>query len=277
MNAYEHILATALREKVGEIAMTTDINEGREVLDRNLDAVDRYKRRWRWGTGVAVLAVAAAVVAFLWVFRPATQAKPSPAVSPSSSASSIPFHFTTSELHPNITVDLPYWAALVPDAGQGPNFSQFEQDPCGTAAACPAGKDRKIKFYSVQFMHGWQDGPRLTANPTYQNYLATWNALPSLGYGSIRDRGTTTIGGHPAQLLTFDATKKTPGFASCETEFMAPADCWGANAGRTYRVALVDMGKGIPMFFYESMNTNPAGEASMIAEFNSLLQTITFS
>lgn len=86
MNPFESTLASALRDEAQEIAMSTNLNDGRATLDRNLDNVDASGRRRRWITGLVAVAVVGAVVAVMvGVSRPTATPVP-PATSPSLSA-----------------------------------------------------------------------------------------------------------------------------------------------------------------------------------------------
>jgi hypothetical protein len=107
MNPFESTLVSALRDEAQEIAMSTDINEGREVLDHRLDHIDSRRRRWQVVGGlVAVAAVAA--LAFVAVGRP-TSAPTPPAASSSPPGSLTAPRATTVAFEPTLSWQPPAW------------------------------------------------------------------------------------------------------------------------------------------------------------------------
>ena len=58
MNAFESTIVAALRDEAQEIAMSADLNEGRDILESRLDDVDRGRRRRQIVGGLTVAAAA---------------------------------------------------------------------------------------------------------------------------------------------------------------------------------------------------------------------------
>ena len=221
MNAFERTLAAALRDEAGEIAMSTDINAGREALDDKLDNVDRGRRRWLWGVGAVLVAVAAVVLAFVVTSRPvARPAPPVDRVTPSPSAT-LAFRVETSLMTPNVTADLPYWTALASNVDQGVGYDVFDQFDCGSSP-CPSDKQLKIRFMTVKQMYRPQDGRTMTKNPSFSVYTDAWLSVMARGAATITDKISTTVGGRPAVAMTATFSQDVLGLAMCQQETDAP-------------------------------------------------------
>ena len=276
MNAFERTLAAALRDEAGEIAMSTDINAGREALDDKLDNVDRGRRRWLWGVGAVLVAVAAVVLAFVVTSRPvARPAPPVDRVTPSPSAT-LAFRVETSLMTPNVTADLPYWTALASNVDQGVGYDVFDQFDCGSSP-CPSDKQLKIRFMTVKQMYRPQDGRTMTKNPSFSVYTDAWLSVMARGAATITDKISTTVGGRPAVAMTATFSQDVLGLAMCQRETDAPTDCFYPQKARTYRLAIVDQGAGRPpTLFYESMNADNPAPSAVISEFDTWLSTVRF-
>lgn len=277
MNDLDRAIVATLQAEASEASMRTDTPGELDRLDERLDGVDRTRRRWQWGAAAAAVAVAAAVVAFVVMGRPtAAPAPPITSPTPSSPSPTIPFRAVTTSMTPNLTADLPYWAALATSGGQGVGYANYDQADCGTSA-CPSDGQRKIKMLTVVQMYRLQDGPRITRNPSYAVDLAAWEAIPSLGYGTVSDRTTTKVDGRPAVVLTVSATKDMPGLAACDSPSAPAVDCFAPQKDRTYRIAIVDQGPGEPpTLLWESTNADDPALDDVLAEFDTWLATVRF-
>ncbi len=276
MNEIERAITATMRADAQEASMKTDMFSHRVELNERLDSVDR-RRGWT-RVGLAVAAAAAVVVAGVIVVATRSQTVP-PATGPDATASptptvsASPFAFSSSDLTPDLTVDLPAWTRTSSPAS-GAGSVVFDQPGCDVDP-CPPNQALKIRMYSVLQMYRPND-TTMTRNPTYAAVLAVWDGLADLGFGTATDRSTTTVDGRPAVTMTLAMDKDAPGTAFCETPTTAAADCFFPIAGRTYRLAVVNQGQQPPTVLYESYNTGDPAADSVHAEFATWLATVSF-
>ena len=277
MTDFESTLVAALHEEAEEFSMNVDLHQAQSELEVRLDGADRGRRRMTWWS----VAAAAAAVVLIGVGIRAFQGTSTPAPigpQPSSSPTSAPFAVTTTTLTPNLRAALPGWTSTSGFLESEPGIAGWNQVDCGgTPGPCPVGKDLRLRMFSVHQMYRPQDGPRITLNPTYQQYVAHIKALPTAGVLRISSESTLTVGGRPATEFQYAALKQTPGAMSCLSEFDLALDCIaGFSGGRSARMVVVDQGKLPPTVIVLGLNTDNPQKAERFAEFQTSLGTIRF-
>jgi len=273
MNAFEQTLTTALRDHAGEIAMSTNLNDGRVALDEKLDKVDRQRRRWQWGAAAAAVAVVALVLAFVAVARPNATPQPPPVGGPTSPApEASPFHVSTSTLTPNLTVDLPAWAASAKESSEDTGVVFYSQKQC-PESTCPA--QLAVGALSVESFYRPQAGLTVSRSPSFAAYVAHLDSLAASGYATLSDRRTTTVDGRPAVTLTLQTSREIPAL-SCGLLDQPAAECWNVAPGLVVHLVVVDQGKAAaPTMFYEWQRSGTPTEAPR-AEFDRWVASVRF-
>jgi hypothetical protein len=274
MNDFASALSTALHERAQETAMSLDMQQAERQLRESIRSADRRRRIWIAVAAAAAVLVAVAGVAFAFN-RPTAQPthpKPSPTQSAHTQAR---YPANASHLTPPLTAQLPYWVAFAHDTSADVGVYLYNQERC---LPCQTGRDLKIQMYTVRYMFPLDASEIL--RPSYTAYVKAWEAVQPLGYGTVTDIATTTVGDKPATTMTVSFTKATHGLAACNELARSRTDtanCWYGVAGRTLRLAIVDQGKGQPpTLLVESSNTDNPSSAAITAEFTAWLDTVRF-
>jgi hypothetical protein len=260
--------------------MSADMQQAQRQLQDSIRSADRRRRAW-----VVVAAAAAVVVVAGLAFglnRPTAQpARPGP--SPTQPAhASVPYPLDAFMLTPPLTAQLPGWVTspntlAAKNQGEVDFGAEYCSNPTNPTALCPNGQDRAIRLLSVQYMYPL-DATKIT-EPSYAQYVNDWKAVQRLGYGTVSDITTTTVGGKPATTMTVSMTKGTFGLAQCQTATSPKVSaCYQTVPARTLHLAIVDHGSGQPpTLLFESLNTaNTADAQAVAAEFTTWLATVRF-
>ena len=110
-------------------------------------------------------------------------------------------------------------------------------------------------------------------SPPPQDYLAY--LLSQTDHGAqFTDVTTTTVGGHPATILTATTKNSLDGSLGCQEEGMAAADCFGLQPDVVLRIAVVDAGDQTILIWLR--NTVGVDEADQLEDFEQMLSTIRF-
>lgn len=274
MNDFASALSTALHEEAREIAMSADMQHAESQLQENIRSADRRRRVWVAVAAAAAFLIAVAGVAFAFNRPTAQPAHPTP--SPSQSAQpQVRYPANASQLTPPLTAQLPYWVAEAHDNSADRGVYLYNQERC---LPCQTGRDLKIQLYSVRYMYPL-DATKIL-RPSYTAYVDAWEAVQPLGYGTVTDIATTTVGGRPATTMTVNFTKSSNGLAACNEMARSRTDtvnCWYGVGGRTLRLAIVDQGTGQPpSLLVESSNTDNPNSQAITAEFTTWLNTVRF-
>ncbi len=184
MNDFESVLSTALRAEAEEISMNVDMQKAADSIDVRIDRAERRKRRQSWMVVAAAAVVIVAIVLGARLFTGRGVAQP---VSPKPTPS--PMTVTTSTMTPNFTIALPGWTRDVPLEGVESDTGQagWSQKDCSQLPTrlCPVGEDLRVRFFSVRAMYRPQDGPTVTSDPTYAQYVAYIASLPAAGAATV--------------------------------------------------------------------------------------------
>jgi hypothetical protein len=281
MNEFATALSAALHEEAKEIAMSADMQQAQRQLEDSIRSADRRRRAW-----VAVAAAAAVVVVAGLAFglnRPSAQpGRPGP--SPTQPArASVPYPLDAFMLTPPLTAQLPGWvtspnALAVKNQGNVSFGAGYCSNPTNPTALCPNGQDRAIRLLSVRYMYPL-DATKIT-EPSYAQYVNDWKAVQRLGYGTVSDVTTTTVGGKPATTMTVSLTKGTFGLAQCLTATSPKVSdpCYQTLPARTLYLAIVNHGSGQPLtLLFEGLNAANTADARAVAtEFTTWLATVRF-
>jgi hypothetical protein len=272
MNDFESMLATAMRDEAEEFSMNVDMHEGAQTLDARLDAADRSSRRstwWRIGAAAIAAAAIVALVIGVRVLGPkaggTVVAPPPPKV----------VHVTTTTLSPNVIADLPAWTASAAKANWSQDAEKWAQQLDCLPASCVNGQDHVLGILTPHFHYAPSNLNAMVVSPTYKEYVSAWDSLQANNYGTITARTTTTVAGHQAVLLSVDFTTRAAGLTACESDIQTRDECYDTAPGRSWRVAIVDVG-GHPVVFADAMNTSNPERSNLPAELDAVLATVSF-
>ena len=277
MNDFESVLSTALRAEAEEISMNVDMQKAADSIDVRIDHAERRKRRQSW---MVVAAAAVVIVAIVLGARLLTGRGAAQPVSPKPTPS--PMTVTTSTMTPNFTIALPGWTRDVPLAGIESDTGQagWSQKDCSQLPTklCPVGEDLRVRFFSVRAMYRPQDGPTVTSDPTYAQYVAYIASLPATGAATVSAPTTLTVGGRPATEFSVTPILDEPGAIACVNAFEARPDCFsGLLPGRENRLVVVDQGVGVPPTVITfGMNASNPDRAALTTEFQASLASVVF-
>lgn len=188
MNAFESTLVAALRDEAQEIAMSADLNEGRDILESRLDDVDRGRRRRQIVGGLTVAAAVVAIVGVAVLQRPSTAAPPVTGPLPTS-ASPSPTQSSSTPSPQGV------WTATVSDeqigrtltaAGLGDQTATLLEDAFGFPA--PGGTPPAVTSWTLQ----------LYVDSVY----GTLYVVPDAGDPVMLDRFAYEIGDGPSISTT---------------------------------------------------------------------------
>jgi hypothetical protein len=278
MNEFESVLSTVLRAEAEEISMNVDMQKAADSIDVRIDRAERRQRRQSW---MAVAAAAVAVVAIVLGVRIVGSRGSAESVGPPKPSSS-PMTVTTSTMTPNFTIALPGWTRDVPLAGIESDTGQagWSQKDCSQLPTrlCPVGEDLRVRFFSVRAMYRPQDGPTVTSDPTYAQYVAYIASLPATGAATVSPPTTLTVGGRPATEFSVTPILDESGAIACVNAFEARPDCYsGLLPGRENRLVVVDQGRGVPPTVITfGMNASNPDQAALTAEFQQSLASVVF-
>lgn len=275
-DTFELALAAALRDKAEEIAMSTDLNEGRARLERSLDEVDAGRRKRMWVTGALAAAAVAVVIAIAFgVSRPSAEPPATGPSTPASQSAGPSMTVSTSTLTPNLTADLPYWTAFVSPGSWVNGLIWYSEGAEGCQQGCADDKDRT--FMMVQPRTIALPGQARTSGsaPSAQQVVEAWTAVQQTGYGTVVDAPkATTVGGEPATSLTVQVDKAVAGPVGCENDLLE--SCIRVPAGRVVRVTVVDTGDPLPTVFYLVRNASNPASGAVAADLDAVVGTVTW-
>lgn len=271
MNVFESTLASALHDEAQEMAMSTDLNDGREILDNRLDDVDRGRRRWQVVGGLVAAAAAVGVVAFLAVGRPTAAPQPadpspSPTSSPSRAGSAT---FDSSEFAFPFTVRAPQWVTESMDAPTSENLRHVTWNRCENDICIG------LTFLSLSVLHEvGESSPAGRPMPSYSEYLAYLDGLVASGRATITERASRTVGGRPATVMLVTPLKLTPSGVGCEAGDGTRDDCWDFFEGVPTRMAIVDVGSANPLVMLTRTPSDNVDGSAWMAQFDPMLDTV---
>lgn len=270
MNDLDALLRRALHDEATEISMTTDMHEAEQKLDQKYRQADRRRRVLYTVGGLAAAAVLAALV--VGGLRLGTNQTAPPVTQPTVPSG---VAFTSENITPTVKATLPGWTAATDVVNEkAPTRQQFKQATECTGL-CPDGQDRGLYFFTAKQAYP-ANVATLVQDPTYDQYVALWRSLPQ-GTAVVSGVTTTTIGGRPATVMDVRFVKQVFGLVPCVTPYDAAKDCNTINAGRSWRLAIVDQGPGnAPTLMNEAWNTDNPQAAEFAAEFDSWSATVTF-
>ena len=288
MTLFESTLATALRDEAREIAMSTDLNDGLDVLEDRLDDVDRSRRRGYVVGAMVAVAVAAALVAAAVLLRPVSS--PPPATHPSPTAegrgwSSTPSSASTSAFRRPLSLRLPPLltassftdnersAYVVLAQGQG-TCSATTADPCSN------GEDAFLAILDPKSIYDPAKAPASSPMPGYAGYVSFIDSLRGPDWTQANRATTTTADGHKVTLWTVGGDGIRNGAAGCNTDIDPIEKCWGtydATAQPTVsRFAVVDVG-ATPVVMFMDLNADNPNLPEMVRQFDHMLTTVRFT
>ena len=277
MTEFELSLAQALRDEAEEIAMHTDQQLAAEELQIRFDRADRANRRRHMWYAASVVAVAALVVAAVVVFsRQASRTDGVGPTTPDKPGAGVAYAATF--MQPPLHVELPSWTKHANEDQQGTAVVIEEQPGCANATnPCPDDADLKLRLLTLRYFYRVGE-PTILQNPSYSEVVAAWEAMGTLGFASILDESSVTVGGRPATVMSLEVLREAPGSIACPFKEMPADGCPGVSAGRAVRMAVVDQAEvGLPpAFFYLSMNGDAPDRADRFAEFDAMLDTVAF-
>jgi hypothetical protein len=250
MNPFESTLVSALRDEAQEMAMSTDLNEGRDVLDNRLDDVDRGRRRWHVAGGLAAAAAAIGVIAFLAVGRPTA----APPANPTPTPSSLSNHYSSSQFALPFAMDLPAWIT------DNPGTRRNDTPAYTIWVHCP--DDSNCVGLTVTRYTNLPDKSGFAGSPmsSYTSYLAYLEDLANGGSIAITGKSETTIDGLPATSFTIEAGGDAPkGAMGCSSG----GECDDFLGSGHYVV--VDLGEGAPLSIWSRTGNRPDWVAQMDA------------
>ena len=288
MTLFESTLATALRDEAREIAMSTDLNDGLDVLENRLDVIDRHRRR-RYVVG-ALVAVAAtiALIAVAFTLRPVSAPPPATHPSPTAegrvwfstppSASSMVFRRPVSlRLPPILTArsftdnEMPAYVILA--QGQG-SCSASKADPCSN------GEDAFLAVLDPKSIYDPAKAPASSPMPGYAEYVAFIDSLSGPDWAESNRATTTTADGHEVTLWTISGDGVHNGAIGCNTDIDPIENCWGsydATAQPTVaRFAAIDIGT-TPVVMFMDLNADNPDLSDMVRQFDHMMTTVKFS
>lgn len=279
MTEFELSLAAALRIEAEEIAMQTDEQQAAEELHARFDQADRANRRRHLWYAAGTMAVAALVVVAAVVFS--RQASRTDGVGPTTPDTPTSGATTAATfLRPPAELVLPAWTLPLSGDQQGPSVIYAEQSCAGLGGfmPCPDDGDLKLRLLTLRYFFRVGD-PSMVVHPSYSDYVAALDALEPSGVATISDRSTRTVGGRPATVMSLAVQLDAPGAISCPTAASAPHDCPPLVAGRAARIAVVDQTSVHlpPTVFYISLNGDAPDRADRFAEFDTMLDSVSFN
>jgi hypothetical protein len=277
MNDFASALSATLHEKAQERAMSADMQHAERQLKESIQAIDR-RRRVRIAVAGAAAVLVAAAGATLWARVPTSQpTQPTQPIQPTnpnratSEPAGAPIVFHASDLPAPLTVRLPHWV------GSASHFV----DAAGSASAYAFSQplDRDIRLLSVRYMYPL--GAATITQPSYAALVADWEAVQPKGYGTVSNVvRNATVGGKPATTMTVTLTRTAYGLDYCDAVTGVAGDpngCGHPEAGRTFKLAIVDEGRTVPpTVLWESSAMGDTAKPSVAAEFATWLATVRF-
>ena len=287
MTPFESTLATALRDEAREITMSTDLNDGLDVLENRLDDADRDRRR-RWVVaGAAAAAAAVAILGIAALLRspsappPATQ--PSPTVE-GRSWSSAPLDASPESFRRPLSLRLPplLTASSFTDhekpahviLGQGEGVCDAT-----LSSPCADGQDAFMVILDPRTIYDPSKAPASSPVPGYAAYVAFIDSLNDPGWTTSDRATTTTADGHKVTLWTVAGDGVHNGAIGCAAAGDALGSCFGSydpTAQPTVaRFAVVDVGATPVVMWMELNATNPR-LPDMVRQFDHMMTTVRF-
>lgn len=284
MSLFESTLITALRDEAEEIAMSTDLNEGREVLDSRLDDIDRGRRRRQIVLGSVAAAAAVAAVAYFAVGRPVAAPSPGdPTPAPTAAVrlwSSTPLGASSTAFVRPVSFELPpLLSSSSFIASERPTWVSIAQDLCTGSASepCPDGRDVKLRVLAPVTIYepGRADASPMPGFPAYVAFL---ESLAGPGT-TMSDRRETEVDGHPAVVLTVVTSGSDSWAIACDAVDLPIDQCWGYGGAGVepahLRLAVIDAGATPVVMWLESNASSPEA-ARVDAELDRVLTTVQF-
>jgi hypothetical protein len=272
MNPFESTLVAALHDEASEIAMSADLNEGRDVLDNRLDDVDRGRRRWQVVGGLVAAVAAVGVVAFLAVGRPTAAPQPggpTPTASTSNPGSLTAPAVTTVAFEPTVSWEPPAWiTAFSIRTSERTGHATWETSgECGDGCAGTGFvKVRSVKQYPSEQVID-------VATPT--RYLAYLRSLVAAGVLTVSDERSVTVGGLTGTAFTSDELRSVDDALGCVGED-GVSDCYRIDKGWTSQVVVLD-DDGDTMVVVSSTRSDNPDRALYEAQFDAALASVRFT
>lgn len=287
MSSFESTLATALRDEAREITMSTDLNDGLDVLENRLDDVDRTRRR-RWvAAGAAAAAAAIAVLGIAALLR--SPSTPPPATQPSPTAEGRSWSSTPASDSP--TAFRRPLSLRLPPLLTASSFTEHEKPAHailgqgeGTCDAtlsspCPDGQDAFMVILDPKSIYDPRKAPASSPMPGYAAYVSFIDSLNDPGWTTSDRSTTTTADGHRVTLWTVAGDGIHNGAIGCNAAGDALESCFGsydATAQPTVaRFAVVDVG-ATPVVVWMDLNAANPKLPDMVRQFDHMMTTVRF-
>ena len=159
-------------------------------------------------------------------------------------------------------VALPGWLPATPYAEE-PNFVTWEAADIG------------LKVRVLVPVNVYPPGGTGTTPPP-QDYLAYLRSQSDYG-AHFADVTETTIGGHPATMLTATTDTSVDGSLGCQDEGMTAGDCWGLQPDVIVRIAVIPAGDKTMLVWLRGNASAPEEYTAHLASFEQMLASIRFS
>ena len=114
-----------------------------------------------------------------------------------------------------------------------------------------------------------------TASALPKDFTKYFLGLRSQGV-QFADETTTTIGGHPATLVTATTSKPLDGVFGCPTDHLAAGDCFGFQPELVLRMAVVDV-SGRPLIVWLREDADPKPAPDTVKPFAALLSGLVLT
>jgi hypothetical protein len=267
MNPFESTLVSALHDEASEIAMSADLNEGREILDNRLDDVDRGRRRWQVVGGLVAAAAAIAAVVVIAAGRPTAAPQPT---GPTPSAGALTGGpFTSGAFVPTVSWNPPAWTSMLSiRTSERTGHATWETSgDCGQGCAGTG-------FVTVRSVKEYASGP-VVSIATPDDYLAYLRSLEAAGVLTLSDERAASVGGLSGTAFASVEHQSRDDVLGCSGED-GVTDCYGTEAGWTSQVVVLD-DHGATMVVVSSTATDNPDRALYESQFDAALATVRFT
>lgn len=114
-----------------------------------------------------------------------------------------------------------------------------------------------------------------SASALPKNFTKYFLGLRSQGV-TFADESTTTIGGHPATVVTATTSTSMDGVFGCPTDHLAAADCFGFQPDLVLRMAVID-DAGRPLLFWLREDADPKPAPDTVEPLAELLSGLVLT
>jgi hypothetical protein len=229
------------------------MNEGYEVVEQRMDAVDRHRRTWTWLGAVAAVLVAGLV--FLLVLRPAGAP-----VAPAQPGAGSGIVFRSLVFDRPFSLRLPGWYAEIGRDATTESEQRVVFNRCPGDPVC-VGLD--VYAFTPDRAPG--------GSGTRAGVLARYESLAAEGSLRIRDRGDRLVGGLPATTFAVTVTHTVDEGLGCFDN----GTCEGFYERNEARYAVIDAPGGLVVVGMRTFADNPRA-AEWLAEFDGVLDGMRF-